>query len=115
MEGEYNGEFRAADGKSDTVPTPLSWSSLLKGSVVGDRLSRSLSYYVKFSLRYAKRLEGLTSPSEHQSHRSEKAVDLLSTNDLKSDPDNVWKGKEFHIALITHKYPAREKVIHKFS
>lgn len=109
MEGEYSDAFRAADGKSNTVPTPLSWSSLLKGSVIGDRLSPSLSYYVKFSLRNAKRLEGLILPSEHQSHRSEKAVDLLSTDDPKNYPDRVWKGKEFHIALITHKYPAREK------
>jgi len=115
MEEEYNDEFRATDGKSDIVPAPLSWFSLLKGLVIGDKLSQSLSYYVKFFLRYAKRLEGLTLPSKYQSHRYEKAVDLLSTNDLKSDPDHAWKGKEFYIALITHKYLAREKVIYKSS
>lgn len=115
MEGEYKPSAESADGKSNTVPSPLSWSSLLKGSVIGNRIPQSLSYYVKFYLRYAKRLEGLTWPSELPSHKSEVAVDLLNTSDVKNNPAHVWKGKEFHIALITHKYPAREKVFYYHS
>jgi len=111
LEGEYSNSAGYADGKSNMVPSPLSWSSLLKGSVIGNRVPQSLSYYVKFYLRYAKRLEDLTWPSELRSHRSEVAVDLLSRSDVKKDPAHVWKGKEFHIALITHKYPARMKVL----
>lgn len=112
MEGDCKSSAESADWKSKTVPSPLSWSSLLKGSVIRNSVPKSLSYYVKFYLRYAKRLEGLTWPSELQRHKPEVAVDLLSTSDVKNDPAHVWKGKEFHIALITHKFPARVKVLY---
>lgn len=112
MEGEYKVPDVFAAGKSNNVSSPLSWSSLLKGSAVENRIPQSLSYYVKFYLRYAKELEGLTWPSELQSHESEAAMDLRSTSDVKSNPADAWKGKEFNIALITHKFPARRKVFY---
>jgi len=115
MEGECNDAFRVANGKSNTVPTLLPCSSLQKDSAIGDRLFKSFSYYMKFSLLYEKRLEGLTSPLEQQSHRLEKVVDLLNASDMEKDPNHVRKEKEFHITLITHKYPIEGKVIYKFS
>lgn len=112
MEGGYKSSDESAYGTSNTAHSPLSWSSLLKGLVIGNRVPQSLSYYVKFYLRYAKRLEGLTWPSEPESHQPEVAVDRLSTSDVKNDPVHIWRGKEFHVALITHKYPARLKVLY---
>jgi hypothetical protein len=112
IEGEYKAPDISAAGKSNNLPSPLSWSTLLKGSILENRISQSLSYYVKFYLRYAKGLEGITWPSKLQSHESEAAMGLLSTSDAKNDAADVWKGNEFNIALITHKYPARMKVFY---
>ncbi|KAG0558429.1 hypothetical protein KC19_10G027600 [Ceratodon purpureus] len=109
MEGEYKAQDVSAAGKNNNLPSSLSWSNILKGSILENRKPGSLSYYVKFYLRHAKRLEGLTWPSQLQSYESEAAIGFLSTSDMKNDPADAWKGKEFNIALITHRYPARLK------
>lgn len=111
MEGDYTSLAESAIGMSRNIPAPLSWSSLLKGTVIGTSEPSSVSYYAKFDIRFAKRLEGLSWPSHFQGHKSGAAVEVHKSRDVKNESTYVWKGKEFHIALITHKHPAREKVL----
>ncbi|XP_024391259.1 uncharacterized protein [Physcomitrium patens] len=106
MEGDYKPSDLSPEEKDSNLFSPLSWSRLLKGSVFRKRIPQSISYYVQFHLHYANRLQGLAWPSEVQNHVTQAGVDLPSRSHVRKD---VYKGKEFNIALITHKCPARLK------
>lgn len=107
LEGQYaTRQFGTEIGES-TTDSSLSWSKLLKAVVLKYTPSGLVSYYVQFHLRQASCLDGLRWPSAEQDSKR----DIPSTCDAKGSSEEVWKGKEFNIALITHKYPARRKVL----
>jgi hypothetical protein len=107
LEGQYVTRQSGTEKGESTTDSSLSWSKLLKAVVLKYTPSGLVSYYVQFHLRQASCLDGLRWPSAEQGSKR----DIPSTCDAKKFSEEVWKGKEFNIALITHKYPARRKVL----
>lgn len=107
LEGQFVTRQSGTEKGESTTDSSLLWSKLLKGVVLKYTPSGLVSYYVQFHLQQASCLDGLRWPSAEQDSKR----DIPRTCDRQKFSEEVWKGKEFNIALITHKYPARRKVL----